>query len=422
MLSPNFFRECASVKLDIALVALLKVWNQAVAIVASILIARSFTAVELGQYALFMALTNVLLIVGAMGTNTSFMKEMAALELQGRYGTVSTFASFRSINVLVVLPIAAMVALLLSAWRVTLFAYLVFAALQLAHLFAYSKRAEGRYLASEVLEWGAFRAFAFLSVLVAIVLGGFDFFFLILLLGVVVLLAFTLYFWYGYFSLSWMTWPQYWRILSTSLPFFVVHAVSMLLIYTDTFAIKVILGLEALAYYDVAYKLAMAILFLNTAITSVIAPNIARWHSQGNYKQIKRVLWVYVQAAALASAFVFAAGLVLSEEVLGLWGDEYRAVSDVFLILLAGALVQFIFGGTSVYLSMAGYQTVAARIALAAGLANVILNVVLIPVFGLVGAAAATALSISIVAVFGVVYVAKYVSINDLKSSYNVLL
>lgn len=412
MLSANLFSGSVNLKADIAFVAALKIGNQILALASSILIARYFTPAEVGKYALFIALLNVLLIVGGMGTNISFMKDVTIAGQEHNSSLVSSYLSFRVVNLLTLVPVTIIAGILLESLWVTAFAFLTFCLLQLVHLYAYEKRACGNYVISELTEWGAFRLFTFCSVCIAIIVAEFHVFYMAVVTFVAVFFSSVIWFWRSALIDLNLNLANYKKLLKVSFPFFVIHFASLLLIYTDTFAIKIILGYEALAYYDVSYKLAMAILFLNTSITAVIAPRIARWHAERKYIKIKQVLIAYLKLTGVASVILFVLGVIFCDAALSLWGSEYTSVSNVFLILLFGALVQFVFGGMSVYLSMAGYQSIAAKISLGAGIFNMVANVILIPIFGLVGAAAATCFSVLVVALLGAVYVRKYLGLH----------
>ena len=85
-----------------------------------------------------------------------------------------------------------------------------------------------------------------------------------------------------------------------------------------------------------------------------------------------------------------------SEPILFLFGDNYIAAKNALLILLVGQLFNSVSGPAAIYLNMTGRQRVL-NVILAFGLIlNILLNIILIPMYGIEGAAFATSFSMAI--------------------------
>lgn len=89
-----------------------------------------------------------------------------------------------------------------------------------------------------------------------------------------------------------------------------------------------------------------------------------------------------------------AGALVFGGFILGLFGEGYAEEGMLFLaILLAGVVIRASIGPAEAILTMANAQKLAAWLYAGVFVVNLALNFALIPLFGLVGAAVATALS-----------------------------
>ena len=100
---------------------------------------------------------------------------------------------------------------------------------------------------------------------------------------------------------------------------------------------------------------------------------------------------VLLIAVPLVLLQVFAGGLLIRV----IFGVEYQPAHVPLSILALGQLVNACFGLVGMLLTMTSHEQATARgLALAAGL-NIVLNLLLIPSFGIGGAAAATALSLA---------------------------
>ena len=82
--------------------------------------------------------------------------------------------------------------------------------------------------------------------------------------------------------------------------------------------------------------------------------------------------------------------------ILGLFGPEFPKVWGVMLAITVARLIDILFGPTSEILLMSGYHREASRLNTVLMVANILLNVTLIPLLGLWGAVLATSLIVII--------------------------
>ena len=126
----------------------------------------------------------------------------------------------------------------------------------------------------------------------------------------------------------------------------------------------------------------------------VVAPYAARLNAQGDQQKLQKLVRRTAQSAvAFALPVVVLLAVAGDRLLITLFGSEFAGAYWPLLILALGQLANAGFGATGMLLNMTGFERDVTRVvAIAAGL-NVVLNLALIPIFGVIGAAIATSVS-----------------------------
>lgn len=157
----------------------------------------------------------------------------------------------------------------------------------------------------------------------------------------------------------------------------------------------VVLGLlrsEAeVGIYRVATTAAGLVVFGLQAINLVLMPRVSRLHAAGDTAALQDLAtssarWI-LAVGVLVAAGLFLFGRPVIELV---FGEAFETAYPALMILVVAKLLGVSFGSVAMLLSMSGHERdTLAGVAVACG-GNVILNLLLIPPFGIVGAAVAT--------------------------------
>lgn len=150
------------------------------------------------------------------------------------------------------------------------------------------------------------------------------------------------------------------------------------------------------------------------AVNTAVAPQISRLWATRDLVQMQRLATASARvsaAVALPVAVVFA---TLGGPLLGLaFGSEFSAGALALAILAAGQFINSFFGSVGGFLTMTQYAGLAMRgVGIAAG-SNVIMNALLVPRFGMDGAAVATATSVALVNLILFFWVRRQVGISS---------
>jgi len=155
-------------------------------------------------------------------------------------------------------------------------------------------------------------------------------------------------------------------------------------------------GAEEVGLYKVAYQTAWLIPFGLMGVNTAVAPTLAQLYAVGDKAKLRKVM---LTASGIATAF--ALPLVLLFILRGSWflgqafGEAFVAGATALAIITGGQLINAATGPVGLLLIMSGHEN-KATLSIGIGSAiNVILNVVLINILGVNGAAVAFATSLA---------------------------
>ncbi|HMN39010.1 MAG TPA: lipopolysaccharide biosynthesis protein [Hyphomicrobium sp.] len=186
--------------------------------------------------------------------------------------------------------------------------------------------------------------------------------------------------------------------LSISLPLLVILGCELALQNTDILIISRFMTPTDVGIYFAAGKTMALIMFVHYAVGSAVANKFASLHARGDRESLRAfvtdaVNWTFWPS--LAGAMLI---LALGKPLLWLFGPQFEAGYPVMCILVAGFLFRSAMGPAEFLLNMLGEQKLCATVLFTSAMLNVALNVALVPQFGLVGAASATAISLMMAA------------------------
>lgn len=185
------------------------------------------------------------------------------------------------------------------------------------------------------------------------------------------------------------------NILKRAVPFTLISSAAILTSQADTLMLGWLEGPATAGIYRVAGTSAALVVFGLQVVNSVLAPKCAHLYELEEFEELQRTVSLSTRVS-LAVATIVAVILLLANETLIVWvfGKEYVAAWLPLSILVIGQWLNAAFGSVGVLLNMTGNESIVARAVWISAAGNVVLNVILIPVFGMVGAACATVASL----------------------------
>jgi PST family polysaccharide transporter len=202
-------------------------------------------------------------------------------------------------------------------------------------------------------------------------------------------------------------WTASWRrariMLHEGWPLLFSAVSSMLYLRLDMIMLGEMSGDHAVGIYGAATRLSEVWYFLPMAIVSSLQPSLVRAREQGQLQYFKRLLQLYRLMAALSVLVSLAVTIIAAPLVELLYGAQYREAGAVLTLHVWASVAVFLGVASSQYLVIENLQKLSFyRTTIGLG-CNTILNLVLIPHFGAIGAAVATLVSYC-VATFSLVF------------------
>lgn len=189
--------------------------------------------------------------------------------------------------------------------------------------------------------------------------------------------------------------PQYdlraWRQASISM--LLVSGAHMVLSRTDILMLGALVDTEAAGIYAVASRIAMFVSFGLVSANAIVAPLIAQLYAEERRDRLQRMLRWVARATVIFGLPVVAVLALWGPEVLGLFGAAFPSGYVAMLILSGAQLVNCAAGSVGFLMTMTDHQDHAARIIGGSAILNVGLNFVFVSLWGMHGAAVATAVS-----------------------------
>jgi len=194
-------------------------------------------------------------------------------------------------------------------------------------------------------------------------------------------------------------------VFSDSSQVFVAVSAEYINVWTGVAVLGVLATSEDVGIYNAAARTAMISSLVFLAFTQIFGPIIANLYTTGRlrdleflYKDVSR--WIFMGGLG-----VFWVTVLLSRDILAVFGDEFVAGWPVMVVVAGGQLFSSSVGATNRVLLMTGHQRMYMLAMVAAAITGLVASFALVPVFGILGAglsdAATTVLAnaISLVAI-----------------------
>jgi O-antigen/teichoic acid export membrane protein len=186
--------------------------------------------------------------------------------------------------------------------------------------------------------------------------------------------------------------PKTW--LRASVPLLIHSSAQMIRNNLDILLVAAFLDAAELGVYTAAVRIATLVSFAYVVSSTVTQPTISSLHVSQQHEKLQSFVVLAGRWAFLVALAAGAGLIVCGSFVLALFGEGFSHGYTALVILVAAHTMVAAVGPVISILIMTGHQDTVAAISGASIVSAIVLNVVLIPVFGLTGAALATAINL----------------------------
>ena len=184
-----------------------------------------------------------------------------------------------------------------------------------------------------------------------------------------------------------------------AVPIFLIEGFIFLLTNSDTVVTGLFLPPSEVAIYFAASKTMALVQFVYFSVKAATAPHFSALYAGDDRLALARFSGQSVRWVFWPSLIVGLTALALGNVLLGMFGEGFTSGYNVMVILFLGIMCKASVGPGEVLLTMAGEQALCVKLYCVALATNITLNLLLIPLYGIEGAATAAALAMLVEAV-----------------------
>ncbi len=186
------------------------------------------------------------------------------------------------------------------------------------------------------------------------------------------------------------------RLFEVSVPLSFTFFLSFLASWTDTLMLGYFMEADQVGIYNAAARTALFTSAVLLSFNAIFGAVISELHNKGEIQKLETLLkiisrWVYTFSLA-----GFCCILLRAQAITGLFGAEFMAGAGCLMVLATGQMVNGSVGPVGLVLAMTGRHNFLMVASMIVCTANFFLNMILIPLYGILGAAVATALSVTV--------------------------
>lgn len=387
----------------------------------TLIVTRTFGAYAMGVFAITITVLNVVVMLGKAGLDTALLKFVAEYSSQGRIALVRDIY-FKSMSIVVPLCLFLSVALFLFS------SYIAEHIFSKGYMASYFRIASFAILPAALLGLNShylrglkkIAAFAFIQHVAVFLVAALVLFSLLLFSReaqvpvVAFVLSLVLVSGLSFFMCKRSGLPgdnikhermRLSSVLGVSIPMFFASSTYFIMQWTDILMLGIFRPEGDVGIYNVAVKVAGVTSITLLAINSIVAPKFAESYGKGDMVGLRDIVGHSTKLIFWTSFPILLVLFIFPSFILGIFGTEFRGGVFALLLLTVGQFVNAVSGPVGFLLNMTDRQNVVLGIMLAASTINITLNAVLIPVYGITGAAMASMASMAFWNLAAVAYI-----------------
>ncbi|MEX0595981.1 MAG: MATE family efflux transporter, partial [Candidatus Paceibacterota bacterium] len=196
-------------------------------------------------------------------------------------------------------------------------------------------------------------------------------------------------------------------LLKTASPMMFSGLLIYLLNWTDIIMLGMMVDEKQVGIYNIAYKIGSVGFLIIVSVSTIITPQMAALYGKGDTFELKKLVHQATRLIAILSIPLILVLVLFNEFILSFFGSEVVAGSDTLIIVSIGVLFSAMVGNVDQILNMTNNQVILRNITFLVFVINVVLNLLLIPIYGINGAAIASLISNVIINLLCVYYIKK---------------
>ena len=202
------------------------------------------------------------------------------------------------------------------------------------------------------------------------------------------------------------------KIFKISFPMLLTAVIGVVIAQTDIIMLGIYSSVRSVGIYAIVVKLALLTSFIIGSINTVVAPSFSEFYYSKNIEKLKQIVASSTRLVFWSTLLLGLFLIVFGKSILGLFGEEFIIGYWALCLLMFGRFVAASCGSVGYLMNMIGYQKMVSFVLFAGGGANIFLNYILIPRYGINGAAFASLFAVAFINITNTLIILKKEGIN----------
>ena len=208
------------------------------------------------------------------------------------------------------------------------------------------------------------------------------------------------------------------EIINFSLPLFLTHFLDFIIYSVNFLMLGYFKTTADVGIYTAVARVGGLVVLPLVAFSYIFAPMISEFYSRNEISKLEDLFKIVTKWTFTISLPVFLIFILFAQPIMGIFGQSFVIGTAALIVLGAGQLINAGTGSVGFILMMTGKPRINLLNSIVLCVLNIILNYLLIPQYGIIGAAFATGLSIAIVNILGLIEVYYFLRIHPFKLNY----
>ena len=184
------------------------------------------------------------------------------------------------------------------------------------------------------------------------------------------------------------------KLIRFSFPLLFVGLLSLLMLRIDILMLGHFKTAEDVGIYSAAMQTSILVLIILTSFNAIFAPIIADLYNKKELSRLKSLFKTVTKWVFQLTFPIFLLMVIFARDILSLFGPTFMVGVICLVILATAQFINSCTGSVGYMIMMSGRSNINFYNALFMCIMNIVLNYILIPAYGIIGAALATGISI----------------------------
>ncbi len=185
------------------------------------------------------------------------------------------------------------------------------------------------------------------------------------------------------------------KLFISCFPLFIISVSQLFIAWSSNITLGIYGSTSDVGIFSIANRTAMLVGFILTSVNTMSAPKFASIYSNGDIKKLESIAVKTTSLMLLLALPILLSLIIFPKQVLAIFGESFTEGSTLLVILAIGQFINVTTGSVGYLLSMSGREKIMRKVMVFSAILIVILNIILIPLLGVLGAALATAITLS---------------------------